>query len=105
MHFDRNPFTWSCEWGESLNNFKLGIFIGRFPSDGAANKIMAAKGLIRHTWEARDIDYTSVERQGAQTAEPKQAVQWLRFTKPFAVMLHFDVFSLLCLSVSLGTGW
>ena len=66
---------------------------------------MAVKGLIRHTWEARGIDYKSVKRQGAQTAEPKQAIQWLCFTKPFAVMLPFDVFSLLCLSVSMGTDW
>ena len=36
---------------ESLNDFKFGTFVGRFPSDGAAS--MAVKGLstyhIRHT--------------------------------------------------------
>ena len=88
---------------KSLNGLKYGTFIGRFPSDGAAN--MAVKGLIRHTWEARGIDYTSVKRQGTQTAEPKQAIQWFCFTEPFAIMLPFDVFSLLCLSVSMGTDW
>ena len=30
---------------KSLNGFKFGIFIGRFPSDGAAG--MTVKGLIR----------------------------------------------------------
>ena len=44
MHFDRNPFTCSREGGKkSLNDFKFGTFIGRFPSDGAAS--MAEKGL------------------------------------------------------------
>ena len=45
MHFGSSPFTGSCKWGKSLNNFKIGTFIGRFPGDGAAN--MAVKGLIK----------------------------------------------------------
>ena len=44
MHFDRISFTCSCEGEKSRNDFKFGIFIGRFPSDGAAN--MAVEGLI-----------------------------------------------------------
>ena len=54
MHFDRNPFRYSCEergggggggigGGGGLNDFKFGISIGRFPSDGAA--CVAVKGL------------------------------------------------------------
>ena len=47
LHFDRNPVTCSCD-GEKKdhNDFKLGTFIGRFQSDGAAS--MAAKGLMLH---------------------------------------------------------
>ena len=47
MHFDRSPFTRSCEavagggggggGGGSLNDFKFGTFIGRFLSEGAAS--------------------------------------------------------------------
>ena len=42
MHFDRNHST--CEGVKSLNDLKFGIFISRFPSDGAAS--LAVKGLI-----------------------------------------------------------
>ena len=44
MHFDRNPFTCSCEKEKKLTDFKFGTFVSRFLSDGAAS--MAAKGLI-----------------------------------------------------------
>ena len=45
VHFDRNPFTCSCEGvgvgagreGGGLNYFKFGTFVGRFASDGAAS--------------------------------------------------------------------
>ena len=49
MHFDTDPFMYSCEsgwwwgWGWGLHGFKFGIFISRFPSDGEEN--MAVKGL------------------------------------------------------------
>ena len=43
-HFDINHFTCSCERGKSLNDLKLGTFVGRFPSDGVAS--MAVKGLM-----------------------------------------------------------
>ena len=43
-----SPFTCSSEVGKShLNDFAFGIFLGRFPSDGAAS--MAVKGLKEHT--------------------------------------------------------
>ena len=32
-----------AKWGKSLNDFKFGIFTGRFPGDGAAS--MTVKGL------------------------------------------------------------
>ena len=45
VHFDRNPFTCSCEGGKkSINGFKFGTSVGSFPSDSAAS--MAAEGLI-----------------------------------------------------------
>ena len=45
VHFDRSPFTCSCEGGQkSLNGFKFGTLIGRFPGEGTAS--LAAKGLI-----------------------------------------------------------
>ena len=59
MHFGRSPFTGSCEWGKSLNNFKIGTFIGRFLSDGAAN--MAVKGLITKRDEHKIQKNTSRE--------------------------------------------
>jgi len=39
VHFDRSPFTRSCEAvaGGSLKDFKFGTFIGRFLSEGAAS--------------------------------------------------------------------
>ena len=44
LHFDRNPFhLFMQREKKSLNNFKIGTFTGRFPSDGAAS--MAVKGL------------------------------------------------------------
>ena len=45
VHFGRSPFTCSCEWGKSCNDFKFGTFIGQLPSDGMASK--AVKGLIK----------------------------------------------------------
>ena len=47
MHFDRNPFTCSCKRGKRLNDFKLGTFTSRVPSDGASS--MAVKGLRAET--------------------------------------------------------
>ena len=50
MHFDRNPgpFTCSCKrrggGGGDLNDFKFGIFIGRFQNDEEAS--MAANALM-----------------------------------------------------------
>jgi len=43
VHFDRSPFTYSCERDKGLINFKFGPFIDRFLSDGAAS--MTVKGL------------------------------------------------------------
>ena len=44
MRFNRSPFTCSRNGGKkSLNDFKFGTFIGRFPSDSAAS--IAVKGL------------------------------------------------------------
>ena len=46
VHVDRNPFTYSYKEEKSLNDFKFGTFIGRFPSDGAAS--IAVKELLVH---------------------------------------------------------
>ena len=35
-----------AKWGKSLNDYKFGTFIGRFPYDGAES--MAMKGLTRN---------------------------------------------------------
>ena len=53
VHFDRSPFTCSRQGGGGLNDFKLGIFIARFQSDGAAS--MAVKGLIKIKFEKKYI--------------------------------------------------
>ena len=42
---ERSPFTCSCVEGGSLNDFRLGISVGRFSSDGVAAST-AVKGLI-----------------------------------------------------------
>ena len=51
MHFDRNLFTYFSRIGrgpKSFNGFRLGTFIGRFPSDGVGS--MAVKGLMGLVW-------------------------------------------------------
>ena len=51
VHFDRSPFTCSCEGMEKiLNNFKFGTFIGRFPNGDSTS--MAMKGLSSHNGPA-----------------------------------------------------
>ena len=50
LYFDRNPVTYSHTQREkSLNEFKFGTFIVRFPSDGPA--CSAEKGLIALPWQ------------------------------------------------------
>ena len=49
MHLERKVLSCGLANGESRNNFKFGTFIGRFPSDGAAN--MAVKGLILQVYK------------------------------------------------------
>ena len=66
MHFDRSPFTRSCQGEKGLNNFKFGTFIGRFPSDDVTS--MVVKGLIHlarvaHNWTGK----CARERKSAYT--------------------------------------
>ena len=62
MHFDVNPFHVLKQRGQKrLNSFRFDIFIGRFPSEGAAS--IAAEGLsVHHTAPAPRQDSMS-ERQ------------------------------------------
>ena len=43
------------KWGQGLNDFKFGTFLGRFWSDGAAS--MAVKGLRARFWIPTEVVY------------------------------------------------